>query len=329
MKTTLGWGILGTARINRSLIPPLQASARSHLVAVASRTAERASAYAAEWKIPRAHGTYEALLADPEIDVVYLSLPNALHAPWTIRAVEAGKHVLCEKPLAVSVEEVDAVIAASSKAGVVVAEAFMYRHHPQTAKVRQIVARGDLGAPRLIRGSFAFTLSRPADVRLDPSLGGGSLWDVGCYPLSYARTVLGQEPLEVYGSRHDGPTGIDQTFTAQLRFPEDVLVQFDCSFETPFRAVMEIVGEDATLTVTEPFKPGAQASLVLQSKDSTHTIHTEPAELYAGEVEDLAEAVLDGKPPRVSLADSRANVAAIVALLRSAREGRPIRLDRE
>jgi len=326
MEKTLGWGILGTARINRALIPPLQASPRNRLIAVASRTPEKASAYAAEWKIPRAHGSYDELLADPEIDVVYISLPNALHAEWTIRAAEAGKHVLCEKPLAIRVEEVDAVIAASTKARVVVAEAFMYRHHPQTAEVRQMVARGDLGAPRLIRGSFAFTLSRPNDVRLDPSLGGGSLWDVGCYPLSYARTVLDHDPIDVYGSRHDGPTGVDLSFAAQLRFPDDVLVQFDCSFETPLRAVMEIVGEEASLTVTEPFKPGPEASLVLLSKDTTHTIRVEAAELYAGEVEDLADAVLDGKAPRVSLADSRANVGAIVALLRSAREGRPVRL---
>jgi predicted dehydrogenase len=324
MTRALNWGLLGTARINRAVIPALRASTRNRLAAVGSRTPERAATYAAEWDIPRHHGTYEGLLADPEVDVVYVSLPNALHAEWTIRAVQAGKHVLCEKPLAISVEEVDAVTRAATGKGRVVAEAFMYRHHPQTEQVCDRVAKGDLGRLRLIRGSFSFTLSRPRDVRLDPSLGGGSLWDVGCYPLSYARTLLGHEPIEAFGRRRDGPSGVDMTFAAQLLFPDGVIVQFDCSFETPFRAVLEIVGKDACLTVTEPFKPGPEARLLFLDKDGTRAVPVPQVELYAGEVEDLASAILDGTPPRVSLADSRANVAAIVALLRSAREGRPL-----
>jgi D-xylose 1-dehydrogenase (NADP+, D-xylono-1,5-lactone-forming) len=323
---TLGWGLLGTARINRALIPPLRASKRNRLLAVASRRPETAAAYAREWGIERVHGSYEALLADPEVDVVYIPLPNGLHAEWVIRAARAGKHVLCEKPLAVTVEEVDAIAGAAREAQVTVAEAFMYRHHPQTAQVREVVTSGALGRVRLVRGSFSFVLTRPQDARRDPALGGGSLWDVGCYPLSFARSALAQEPLEVMGVQHEGPTGVDLTFAAQLRFPDDVLVQFDCSFEAPFRTVMEVVGETASLVVTQPFKPGAGAQLLLNHGDKTETIAVPEADLYIGEVEDLADAVLLGKPPRVSLADSRGNVAAIVALLRSARENRPIRL---
>ncbi len=323
---TLRWGLLGTARINRALIPAIRASARNRLLAVASRSAEAASASAREWGIERAHGSYEALLADPEIDVIYVPLPNGLHAEWTIRAVRAGKHVLCEKPLAVTVDEVDRVTAAAREAGVVVAEAFMYRHHPQTARVRELVASGALGRVRFVRGTFSFSLTRPHDVRLDPALGGGALWDVGCYPLSFARCVLGQEPLEATGAQHTGPSGVDLTFAAQLRFPDDVLAQFDCSFEAPFRTVMEIVGEEASLLVTEPFKPGVGAQLLLNRGDQSETIEPPAAELYGGEVEDLADAVLLGRPPRVSLGDSRANVAAIVALLLSARENRPVRI---
>jgi len=317
-------GLLGTARINGALIPALRASPRSRLLGVASRNAERAAAYAREWGIERAFPSYDAMLADSEIQAVYIPLPNALHAAWTIRAARAGKHVLCEKPLALSVEDCDAVAAAAREAGVVVAEAFMYRHHPQTAQVREIVASGALGAVRLVRGSFSFTLSRPSDVRLDPELGGGSLWDVGCYPLGFARTVLDREPIEAFGWQHTGPTGVDLTFAAQLRFPGDVLVQFDCSFEVPFRAEMEIVGAEATLTVLQPFKPGAEASLLLRRGDRDETIGVDQAELYLGEVEDLAAAALDGKPALVHLADSRANVAALQALLRSARENRPV-----
>ena len=323
---TLRWGLLSTARINRALIPAIRASKRNRLLAVASRTEAAAAAYAREWGIERAHGSYESLLADPEIDVIYISLPNGLHAEWTIRAARAGKHVLCEKPLAVTVDEVDRVAAAAGEAGVAVAEAFMYRHHPQTARVRELVASGALGRVRFVRGTFSFTLSRPRDVRLDPALGGGALWDVGCYPLSFARFVLGQEPLEVTGSQHTGPTGVDLTFAAQLRFPDDVLVQFDCSFEAPFRTVMELVGEEASLLVTEPFKPGAGARLLLNRGDESETIEPPAAELYAGEVEDLADAVLLGQAPRVGLLDSRGNVAAITSLLLSARENRSVRV---
>src|SRR5689334_21224976 len=195
----LNWGLLSTARINDALIPPLHASKRNHLVAVASRTQEAADQYAREKKIPRALGSYEALLADPEIDVIYNPLPNHLHAEWTIKAVEAGKHVLCEKPLALSVDEVDAIRDAARKHGRVVMEAFMYRHHPQTLKVQEIIKSGVLGTLKLLRGSFSFFLSREKDVRLDPEMGGGSIWDIGCYPISYARTVVGENPREVFG----------------------------------------------------------------------------------------------------------------------------------
>ncbi|HEX5942293.1 MAG TPA: Gfo/Idh/MocA family oxidoreductase, partial [Anaerolineales bacterium] len=230
----LKWGLLSTARINRALITPLRASRRNQLVAVASRTQESADNYAREWKISRAHGSYEALLADPEIDVVYISLPNHLHAPWTIKAVEAGKHVLCEKPLALSVEEVDAIQSAARRYGRVVMEAFMYRHHPQTLKVQEMVKSGSLGTLKLIRGSFSFALAREGDVRLDPAMGGGSVWDIGCYPISYARTVVGAAPLAVFGWQVIGPTGIDETFVGQMRFDHDILAQFDSSFVIPF-----------------------------------------------------------------------------------------------
>ena len=203
----LNWGLLSTARINDALIPPLRASKRNHLLAVASRTQEAAEKYAREKKIPRAHGSYESLLADPEIDVIYNPLPNHLHAEWTIKAFEAGKHVLCEKPLALNVEQVDAMQAAARKHERVVAEAFMYRHHPQTLKVQELVRSGSLGTLKLVRGSFTYVLSREEDIRLlDPAMGGGSIWDVGCYPISYARTVIGMDPLDVFGWQVTGST---------------------------------------------------------------------------------------------------------------------------
>ncbi|MBN2117435.1 MAG: Gfo/Idh/MocA family oxidoreductase [Anaerolineales bacterium] len=320
----LNWGLLSTARINRALIPPLQVSRRNHLLAVASRTQEAADNYAREQNISRAYGTYEALLADPEIDVIYNPLPNHLHAEWTIKAVEAGKHVLCEKPLALSVEAVEAMKSAARKHDRIVAEAFMYRHHAQTLKVQELVKNGSLGSLKLIRGSFSFVLDREGDVRLDPAMGGGSIWDVGCYPISYARTVVGGNPLEVFGWQVTGPTGIDETFVGQMRFEHDVYAQFGCSFAIPFHNFMEIVGSEGTLNIPSPFKPDTDEKIYLRHGEKTETIKIKGQEVYLGEVEDMADAILLGHDPRISLDDSRANVAVICALLESARSGKPV-----
>lgn len=326
MTKVLNWGLLSTARINTALITPLRASKRNKLAAVASRSQEHADAYAKEKKIPRAYGSYEALLADPEIDVIYNSLPNHLHAEWTINAVKAGKHVLCEKPLALSVEEVRAIQAAADRYECVVAEAFMYRHHPQTLKVQELVKSGALGTVKLVHGSFSFLLSRDGDVRLKPEWGGGSIWDVGCYPISYARSVLGSSPLEVFGWQVTGPTGIDETFVGQMRFGNDVLMQFDSSFVIPFHAFMEIVGSEATLNIPNPFKPNENEKIYLTRDGKTETIKIKGQELYIGEVEDMADAILLRKDPRISLADSRANVIVIQSLLESARTGKPVKI---
>ena len=326
MTKTLNWGLLSTARINRALIPPLQVSKRNHLLAVGSRTQESADKYARDKKIPRAHGSYEALLADPEIDVIYNSLPNNLHAEWTIKAIEAGKHVLCEKPLALNVAEVDAIKSAAHKHGRVVMEAFMYRHHPQTLKVQELVKSGSLGALKLVRGSFSFVLARDGDVRLQPELGGGSIWDIGCYPISYARTVIGGNPLEVFGWQVTGETGIDDTFIGQMRFAEDVHAQFDSSFVIPFHAFMEVVGNEGALNIPHPFKPGVDEKIYLIRDEKTETIKIKGQELYLGEVENMADAILLGHDSRVSLDDSRANVAVISAFLESARVGKPVKL---
>ena len=322
----LNWGLLSTARINRSLIPPLHASKRNHLLAAGSRSQESADAYAREWKIPRAHGTYEALLSDPEIDVIYNPLPNHMHAEWTIKAVEAGKHVLCEKPLALSLDEVDAISAAAQKHGRVVAEAFMYRHHPQTLKVQELVANGSVGTLKLLRGSFSFLLSDEGNIRLHPAMGGGSIWDVGCYPISYIRTLVGAEPKSVFGQQVTGPTGIDETFVGQLHFENDIYGQFDSSFAIPFHAYMEIVGSEATLIVPTPFKPGVNEKIFLVRDGKTEAIKVKGQELYLGEVEDIADAILLGERPHISLDDSRANVAVILALLESARANKPVKI---
>lgn len=322
----LRWGLLSTARINRALLGPLRRSKRNCLVAVASRTREKAEAYARQHHIPRAYGSYEALLADPEIDVIYNPLPNHLHAEWTIRAVEAGKHVLCEKPLALSEEEVLAIQQAAAQHQRVVAEAFMYRSHVQTQRVRTIVHSGLLGEVKVVRGAFSFLLERREDYRLYPEQGGGSLWDVGCYPLSYARAILGTEPLAVFGQQTIGPTGIDETFVAQLSFPGGRYVQFYSSFALPYFVCMEFIGSEGRLYVPNPFNPGRRERLLLTRRGKTHTIHLRGTPPYQSEVEDMAEAILYQRPPAVTLEDSLGNVRAILALFESARRGRPVEL---
>lgn len=324
MERQLNWGLLSTAKINQALIKPLNASKRTRLLAVASRSQSSADAYAHNWKIPRAHGSYEALLADPEIDVVYNSLPNHLHAEWTIKALRAGKHVLCEKPIALSLAEVDEMISASKETGKVLAEAFMYRHHAQTLKIKEIVDSGVIGRLQLIRGAFTFSLNREGNFRQIKEMGGGSIWDVGCYPISYARMIVGEEPVEVFGWQVEGPGGSDDSFIGQMRFENGVHVQFDSGFKSPFRAFMEVVGRDAVLRIPAPFKPQAKSEVYVVRGDSEEKIKISGTEVYLGEVEDMCDAVLLNKPPQISLNDSRGNIAAILGLIESANQKKPV-----
>ena len=316
--TRLRWGLLGTARINRALIPVLQAAPRHSLETVASRAIDRAQAYAAEWNIPRATGSYEALLADSTVDAIYISLPNSLHAEWTIRALDAGKHVLCEKPLALTVDDVDRIAEAAARSARIAAEAFMYRSHPLTAAAESVVRDGHLGTVRVIRGAFTFPLTRERDIRLDAGLGGGSLWDVGCYPVSYSCMLIGEAPIDVIGWQELSPGGIDLAFTGMLRFSNDVVAQFDAGFRAAFRAEMEIVGTDGSLRVERAFKGGPESRLLLTRGDATVTVPFEPDASYTGEVDDFAAAALDGQPQRVTLAESRRTVDVICRLYRSA-----------
>lgn len=322
----LNWGIIGTARINRSLIPPLRLSLRNQLLGVASRDAAKARAYADERGIPKSYGSYEALLADDEIDVVYIPLPNNLHAEWAIKAAQAGKHVLCEKPLALSVEEVDKMRSAANEAGTVLMEAFMYRFHNRTRLVKSMVDEGQIGALHHIKGGFTFALNREGDVRWDNNLGGGCLWDVGCYPLNYARYIAGEEPTHVFGHRVNGESGVDISFTAQLTFPGNVTAQFDAGFRTQFRMYTEVSGSEGSIYLPMAFKPGIRSYIHLSRGNDTTRIAVDGSLLYLDEVEEMASCIHEGRQPILSLTDSRANVAAIRALYKSADEQQSVAL---
>ena len=320
--TPLRWGILGPGRIAPRLVRGVGGSERSEVVAVASRDATRAAAFAAKHGIGRAFGSYDELLAEPDVDVVYVSLPNHLHAEWTIRALEAGKHVLCEKPLALTVDQVDAISAAAERAGRIAVEGFMYLHHPQILRAIDLARSGALGRLELMNGTFSFPLSRADDPRIDPSMGGGSLWDVGCYPVSLARRIAGEEPDRVAAFARYDELGVDRTFIGQLHFPGGLLAQFDSSFAAPDRERIEIVGGEATLALDSPFLPepdGPAPSLTMWRGREAMTIEVQSIDQYRAEVDDLTAAILDGSPPRVDLAFSRGTVATIVDLSRAAR----------
>ncbi|MEJ5202912.1 MAG: Gfo/Idh/MocA family oxidoreductase [Anaerolineales bacterium] len=325
----LRWGILSTARINRRIIPALKASRRNQLTAVASRSLENARQFARQWDIPRSYGSYDVLLEDSSIDVIYIPLPNHLHVEWTLRALQAGKHVLCEKPIALSPEDVNLIQNAAGQKKLVVMEAFMYRHHPQTLKVREIIASGELGEIHLMHGSFSFLLERPDDVRWVPEYGGGSLWDLGCYPVSYCRMIMGTPPTEVCGWQMLSASGVDLVFAGTLRYSGGALAQISSSFAVQTYTGFEIHGSHASLLIPTPFNPQGKSHIILQCQGQKHQFEFKVKDLYLGEIENMADAILDGIPPRIDLQESKQNITTLKALYTSAGQNTAIRLSSE
>jgi predicted dehydrogenase len=318
------WGILSTARINRAVIPPAHASEKVELVGVASRDQERADAYAAEWEIPRAYGSYEALLADEEIEAVYISLPNNLHTEWSIRCVEAGKNVLCEKPFSKRAADVERAFAAAERSGRILSEAFMWRHNPQTQRLRRLVDEGAIGELRVVRACFSFALFDPENVRLRPELDGGSLMDVGCYCVSGSRFLAG-EPELAFGQQLVGPSGTDWVFTGSLRFPGDVFGLFDCGTALPSRDELEAVGSEGTLFLDDPWH-AREPVIELRRGGEAERIELEPVDSYRLELENLSEAIRGEAELLLGREDAVGNARAIEALATSAETGTPVRL---
>jgi len=318
------WGIISTADINRKVIPGAHASAKVDLVGVASRDQARADAYAKQWEIPRAYGSYEALLADPEIEAVYISLPNTLHCEWSIRALEAGKHVLCEKPLSRHTHEAEAAFDAAERAGRLLMEAFMYRHNPQTKRLKQLVDEGAIGELRLVRSVFSYSLYDQSNIRLRPEVEGGSLMDVGCYNVSGSRLV-GGEPERVFGEAWFGPTGTDWVFTGTLRFPGDVIGLFHCGTALPEQDELEVIGSDGSLFVDDPWHcivPGIE----LRHNDAVERIEVEHADSYQLELENLSDAIRGEGAPLLGRGDAVGQARALEALYASATSGTPVSL---
>ncbi|HRV94972.1 MAG TPA: Gfo/Idh/MocA family oxidoreductase [Anaerolineae bacterium] len=333
MSDKIRWALLTTAKINNALIDPIRQSERSELVAVGSRNLERAQAYAQEKGIPKAHGSYEELLADPDIDVIYNALPNGLHCEWTIKAAEAGKHVLCEKPLVISMEEFDQVESAAVDGGVTIFEAFMYLHHPQTRKVREMIDEGQLGQIQLINSWFNFYLppENAANVRLQSNLEGGAAWDVGVYPNSMAVFMTGgHAPSEVWADQIVGESNVDVAMRAQLKFRSGTVAQVSSGFRTAFREAVYIVGDKGTINIIEPWKPGLEGQesrIILSTIDDKEETITFPAvNPYLCEVQAMEACVLDGAEPVVPLSLSREFLKSMLATYQSAASGQVVKL---
>jgi xylose dehydrogenase (NAD/NADP) len=283
------WGIVSTADINRKVIPGAHASEKVELLAVASRDQKRADAYAREWEIPRAYGSYEALLADPDVEAVYISLPNTMHVEWSIKALEAGKHVLCEKPFTRHPEEVDTAFDAAERTGRLLSEAFMYRHNPQTKKLAELVQGGAIGELRLVRSAFSYSLYDHENIRLRTDVEGGALMDVGCYCVSGSR-LLGGEPLAVHGEAWYGPSGTDWVFGGLMRFPDDVVATFDCGTALPNRDELEAIGSEGSLFVDDPWHC-VNPEIELRRDGRVERIEIEQQDSYRLELENVSDAI--------------------------------------
>jgi len=318
------WGILSTADINRKVIPGAHASPKVDLVAVASRDQARADEYAKTWEIERAYGSYEALLADPEIEALYIPVPNNMHCEWSIKALEAGKHVLCEKPLSRHADHVEAAFDVAERTGRLLSEAFMYRHNPQTKRAKQLVDEGAIGELRLVRAAFSYGLYDEDNIRLRTDVEGGALMDVGCYNVSGSR-LLGGEPERVWGEAWYGPSGTDWVFTGTMRFPGDVIATFDCGTAMVERDELEAIGSEGSLFLDDPWHCTVPV-IELRREGGVERIEIEPQDSYRLELENLSDAIRGEGSPLLGREDALAQARVLDALHRSAMSGAPVSL---
>jgi D-xylose 1-dehydrogenase (NADP+, D-xylono-1,5-lactone-forming) len=317
------WGILGPGRISRSFLAGLAGSATEHAVAIGSRALDRAEATARQFGVPRAYGSYEQLLADREIEAVYVGTPNGAHAQWAIAAAQAGKHVLCEKPLGVSRAEVETMFAAAREHGVWLMEAFMYRFHPRTLRLAEIVAAGEIGAPTLVRASFGFAVTDPANVRLSAELAGGALMDVGCYPVNAARMLAGPVRAATATARWQD---VDVTLAGVLDHVGGALSLVSCSLVSGRHNELEVVGSEGVIIVPEAFTPPKDrpSTMVITRGAETEEQTFAPVDQYTLEAEGFAALVAAGHDaaaglPQMPLVESLDNAATIDTLLATAR----------
>jgi D-xylose 1-dehydrogenase (NADP+, D-xylono-1,5-lactone-forming) len=318
------WGILSTAAINEKLLAGARQTDALAILAVASRDAGSAERYAQTHGIERAYGGYDALLSDPEVEAVYISLPNSLHLEWSVRALRAGKHVLCEKPLGRSAAEVDAAFDVADREGRLLMEAFMYRHNPQTRRLVELVDSGTIGRLRLVRGAFSFAAGDASNIRLRTALQGGALMDVGCYCVSGARLIAG-EPERVGAEQVLGGDGVDVAFAATMRFADGVIGNFDAGLALDGRDELEVVGEEGALFLDDPWHC-RHPVIELRRDGKVERIKLEPVDSYRLEVENFCAAIRGTASPLLGREDAVAQARAIEALYRAAELGQTVTL---
>ena len=316
------WGVLSTAKINDRFLAGAQAAAGAQILAVASRDGERARAYAQEREIPRAYGSYDELLGDDDVQALYIPLPNALHVPWTLRGLQAGKHVLCEKPISRRRADAQRVVDLAVERELRVSEAFMYRHNPQIARLSALVHEGAIGELRAVRAHFSFNLTDADNVRLSAELDGGALMDVGCYCLSATRLLAG-EPELVSALAVMSGEGIDMRFVASLRMPGGVLAHFDCGFDFAFRHELEAVGARGTAILRDPWH-GSAPGIELRTDAGEEHVEIEFVDPYRLEVENFSAAVAGREPLLIGPEEIVAQASAVEALYAAADSGRAV-----
>lgn len=312
MSDKIRWGVISTANIGRKrVIPAIQASSNGEVVAVASRSLESAQQFAQEENIPTAYGSYEELVADPNIDAIYNPLPNHLHAEWSIKCAEAGKPTLSEKPFASNAPEAQTIVDAFAKHDVLLAEAFMYRFHPQHAKVKAVIESGGIGDLMVIYSSFTFKVSDESNIRLNKSMAGGSLMDVGCYCVNLMRFMTGEEPESVTASAMIGETtGVDEVLAGTLRFPSGVIGHFDSGLRAFGEHHYTLKGTEGKIVVPTSFVPASDADTVVQHwQGNSYEEYIIPAvDQYRLMVEDFADALINKRPPRFMPQDAVHNM---------------------
>jgi len=313
--------------IAKVLADAIGQAGNAELVAVGSRKPETARAFADAKGVRAAHGSYGDLLADGNVDIVYVSLPNTLHCEWTIKAAEAGKHILCEKPLAIAVDECERMFGAAEANGVCLMEAFMYRCHPQTMRLREMVDEGRIGELRIVHSTFSFSVSDPANIRLSKPLHGGGLMDVGCYCVNLSRFIAGAEPIAVFGAAAYGDeSGVDENLAGTLVFDSGAFGQFDVGVRSAGRSGAGIVGSTGRIAVPVPWKPGDTATVTVHDAGGSEEVTIQGGNPYVLEVEHFSRCVTEGEQPILSRADSVGNMAAICALHESAKTGEVVRV---
>jgi predicted dehydrogenase len=336
MAERIKWGVLGNANIARvCVIPAIRKSANSLVYALATRSPDAAGKVAAENKIPHIYDSYDKMLADPEIQVVYIPLPNHLHHRWTLMALKAGKHVLCEKPLACTAGEAREMVDTARESGLLLMEAFMYRFHPRSRHIKELVATGAIGTPCLVRSAFCFhmddqLLTAGEGARLKPEMGGGALLDVGCYGVSVARWLFGQEPTQVQGQAVYHPTGVDVHFVGSLRFTDDGLATLEASFISALQQTFMVFGSSAAIELPHnafiPWEKDAVFSVRDKDEEKGQQHVIPGADEYQLMVEHFAEAVVGITPLAYAPEDSVLNMRVLDALAQAAQSGRTIAL---